>query len=421
MLKTVEGPQLKDARKQLVERVAASRYFGKSARLRDLLLYLCNRVLDDEAAEIHEPEVGHKVFGRPPDYDTTIDNIVRVHASQLRKRLEQYFAGDGRDEEWIIEIPKGNYAPVFCLRPAGDTLPPPPTDWGMRVIAALAILFAASTAWLLFVRLQGSRAASESSDKPAVRAFWSQLFKPGLPTDIVLDDATVGLYQELTGRPVSLSEYFDRSYLRKLSEPSSSGKLDPTQAEALVTRRHSSYSSAHLLWRLFQAAGPLQSQTTVYFSRDYTFRGLKSDNVILLGNASANPWMEPFQSRLGIRWAFQDKLGIYYPVDTREKPDAPSQVKIPNGPGDPREGYCTVALLPNLGETGRVLILSATGGSAANAGGDFLADEQALAHLRSMLGSQQGELPSFEALLRIKSRSSLPKDVSVVLCRRLGS
>jgi hypothetical protein len=105
-----------DERKLLAERVASSRYIKRSARLRDLLLYLTTRVLDDDAYEIHEQEVGHKVFGRPANYDTGSDNIVRVHASMLRKRLEQYFGEEGSNETVILEIPRGNYAPVFRER-----------------------------------------------------------------------------------------------------------------------------------------------------------------------------------------------------------------------------------------------------------------------------------------------------------------
>lgn len=96
------------ARRQLVARVAASRYISKSARLKELLLYLCDRVLEGSATEIHEQEVGSRVFGREPDYDTAADNIVRVNASLLRKRLEQYFATEGAAEPFVIEIPKGN-------------------------------------------------------------------------------------------------------------------------------------------------------------------------------------------------------------------------------------------------------------------------------------------------------------------------
>src|SRR5882724_526824 len=142
------GVKTAEARKLLVERVASSRHINRSARLRDLLLYLTNRVLDEDASEIHEQEVGHKVFSRTSDYDTASDNIVRVHASMLRKRLEQYFAGEGAREPVILEIPKGNYAPVFRERPepeipvAAPLEPKPQPDRRVLVFGALAVLFA---------------------------------------------------------------------------------------------------------------------------------------------------------------------------------------------------------------------------------------------------------------------------------------
>ena len=52
----------------------------------------------------------------PADYDTAADNTVRVHASMLRKRVNQYFENEGSAETLVIEIPRGNYAPVFRER-----------------------------------------------------------------------------------------------------------------------------------------------------------------------------------------------------------------------------------------------------------------------------------------------------------------
>ncbi len=438
MLKAVERPGVQEDYKSLVERVAASRFIGKSARLRDLLIYLCNRVLDDNAVGIHEQEVGHSVFGRPRDYDTTIDNIVRVHASQLRKRLAQYFSSDGAGEAWIIEIPKGNYAPVFLERTAAPISADPilaeaemplaevaggsaRSTWTLTwILAALVVLFAASTA-VLFAKWRAASSAStvaRASDKPTVGLFWSQVFRSGQPTDIVLDDATFGLFQEFTGKPMGIADYFDRSYLRKLDDLAAGSKFDSKQVNALVLRRYSSYASSHLLWRLFQAAGPLQSQSTVYFARDYGFRGIKNDNVILLGNNRSNPWIESLDNRLGIRWTFQDALGIYTPEDKLASGDA-GRYKIAADPAE-REGYFMVALLPNQGGSGKVLILAATGGSAINAGADFLMDEPSMARLRSMIPTgKAGEFPDFEGLLRFRSRSSLPKDQEILLARRL--
>ena len=47
------GVKTVDARRLLAERIASSRYVNRSARLRDMLLYLSDRVLEGEAGEIH--------------------------------------------------------------------------------------------------------------------------------------------------------------------------------------------------------------------------------------------------------------------------------------------------------------------------------------------------------------------------------
>src|SRR5579883_227574 len=88
-------PRQLDERYALVQRVVWSRGFEKSARMRDFLTYVCNRALEDPSAEIHEQEIGCAVFERAAGYDTSADNIVRVNASQVRKKLETYFAGEG--------------------------------------------------------------------------------------------------------------------------------------------------------------------------------------------------------------------------------------------------------------------------------------------------------------------------------------
>src|SRR4051794_10388909 len=106
----------------LLQRVLASRQFEKSARLREFLSYVTERVLTEPGVRIHEQEIATRVFLRLSEGAKGEDTTVRVHAYQLRKRLDEYFATDGADESLIIEIPKGNYAPVFRFRenvPAG--------------------------------------------------------------------------------------------------------------------------------------------------------------------------------------------------------------------------------------------------------------------------------------------------------------
>jgi hypothetical protein len=265
-------------------------------------------------------------------------------------------------------------------------------------LGAAALTFAASTLYLA----TRTPAATVARSGPTVRLFWSQVFPAGRATDIVLDDAALALYQELSGTTVTLSNYFDRTYLRSLPNH---------DAESIVLRRQTSVSSANLLWKLMPFTGAGKQSPTLRFARDYTFRDLRANNAVLLGNSRSNPWIEPFETKLGLRWTFDRSAGTYYPVDSWTG-DRKYQA------AETREGYCSIALVPNLGQTGNVLIVGATGGSAFNAGIDFLADEDAMRMLRSKLpGSGPGVFPAFEALIKVRGRGGLPKDATIEICR----
>ena len=89
---------------ELLQRVVNSQELKRALRLRELLLYIGTRSLKDRVPSIREQEIGAAVFGRPDDYDTNIDNIVRVNVSELRKRLDHYFQDEGADERflWVL-------------------------------------------------------------------------------------------------------------------------------------------------------------------------------------------------------------------------------------------------------------------------------------------------------------------------------
>jgi len=116
-----------DPRWQLVERVAASASFQRSKRVRDFLLFACERALEDPATPVREPEIRKAVFGRSHEPDDPDDTLVRVQASQLRKRLLVYFSTEGADETLVIDVPKGSYTPIFQERPT-----PPMPDHPLR-------------------------------------------------------------------------------------------------------------------------------------------------------------------------------------------------------------------------------------------------------------------------------------------------
>jgi hypothetical protein len=102
----------------LLERVAAASSLRRAARLREFLMFVGTQSLKLGRHDIHEQEIGETVFGRPQSYDTGQDNIVRVSATELRKRVDAYFAAEGAAEPIVFEIPRGSYLPMFRLRQA---------------------------------------------------------------------------------------------------------------------------------------------------------------------------------------------------------------------------------------------------------------------------------------------------------------
>jgi hypothetical protein len=105
-----------DPRRVLLSRIAAGTSFAKAPRLRELLLYLGESALKAPQTPLTEQQVGIAVFNRSAGYDTSSDTIVRVQASEIRKRLKHYFDSEGRQEPIVMDLPRGSYVPVFYYR-----------------------------------------------------------------------------------------------------------------------------------------------------------------------------------------------------------------------------------------------------------------------------------------------------------------
>jgi serine/threonine-protein kinase len=56
------------------------------------------RTLEGRGDHLKEYLLGVEVFGRDGAYDPRIDPVVRVEARQLRFKLTEYYATEGRDD-----------------------------------------------------------------------------------------------------------------------------------------------------------------------------------------------------------------------------------------------------------------------------------------------------------------------------------
>lgn len=115
--------------------------FRSSAQCQALLRYIVEHSLSHENEMLRERVIGINVFGRPSDYDSGNDPIVRARAAEVRKRLAQhYLHGEGASEELRIEIPPGSYRAVFATRnPSESTEVRRGTELGGGLTASSAI------------------------------------------------------------------------------------------------------------------------------------------------------------------------------------------------------------------------------------------------------------------------------------------
>ncbi|HEY2466331.1 MAG TPA: hypothetical protein VGI45_00645 [Terracidiphilus sp.] len=114
------SPEQQGLVREHLERILVSHAFAGSKRTQDFLRLVVNHALDGDLDSLKERMIGAEMFGRPVSYDTGSDSVVRVRASEARKKLALYY-GENHDTSQIrIEIPSGSYVPRFHFGVPGD-------------------------------------------------------------------------------------------------------------------------------------------------------------------------------------------------------------------------------------------------------------------------------------------------------------
>lgn len=99
--------------REQLERLLAHPAFKSSKRCPSFLRFVVENDLQADSEHLKERTLGVKVFGRDPHYDTNLDPIIRSTASEVRKRIAQYYHEPGHESELRIDLPSGSYAPQF--------------------------------------------------------------------------------------------------------------------------------------------------------------------------------------------------------------------------------------------------------------------------------------------------------------------
>ncbi len=382
----------------MLHRIASSAGFQKSQRARELLEYLGRRSLETPGHPPREHDIGVHVFGRSPGYDTAQDTLVRVQASHLRRKLDQYFEEEGKDEPLRVRLPKGSYVLQFySWQPdAGPASPGSFVDRRPRLgwLLAACFLLAALVLLLLNHRLE-ARLEAGLGPHPAVDRLWRQMFDNGHQSHLLLSDLGLLPLQDALRRHISLEQYQNRGFgalaEKEIADPvlrsaviSFFNRYPTTVADAFAARR---------LGLLFALNGlPLD----VLPARDANIQMVSAGNVILLGSRRGNPWVGIYESQLNFQTVFTEP-----PRRASFRNTNPMPGELPEYPVEwSRIGYCRVAYLGSLKAGGTALLISGTDVNSSDAGVDFITTESSVRDLGRRLGAPSGPMPHFEVLLK---------------------
>ena len=407
-----------DPRWELVERIVVSPSLIKSPRLCSILLFICELSLSGQNDEINELNIGATVFGRSRDYDPSVDGIVRSHASRLRQRLEQYFSEEGSHETIVLTIPKGGYIPVF--QPKILTLPMDTPKYAVsasvsdpavalrdlpvsaserfnrKLLWALTLALILACACIAYL-LAAPRFHRVTQQNLAVtHPLWKTFLNGDHPTLVVCSDTSLTILENLTGVDVSLADYLNGEYRTNIQPPV--GTTVRT-AQILAAHRYTSIVDTEIVSRLHRLAGVAGAGIQVRYSRDVRPNDLKNGTVILLGTQEGNPWVELFADRMNFRVVHNHQWGSFSVLDRTPRDGEFS--RYDTTVSDPSHKiYGVIALLPNLGNSGQVLMLEGTSMAGTESAADFIFDDTRLLPFLSKIRKPDGSLPYFELLLR---------------------
>ena len=436
---------LADPRWELAQRVANASNFRNCPKLRAFFLYICENGLLGRIENVREQPIGTRVFGRALDYNLNEDNIVRVEARELRKRLETYFAGEGRNEPLIIEVPKGGYVPVFKLReqppdvaePAAQApvsavvptkLKPEAFGWVPVLLGSLAVLIAAVLwlgleNWRLLRRFE-PQANTRSAAAVEDYSFYGELLgnlgaTPNRDTLLVLTNPKVVLYYGAPSNqpiPTMPGHTIPAPKELKGTFDDALNNMDQDQPFQFLRATREDYTgmgeavAAFNVGRLMQT---LQRPVRLTQGRFLNWDHVQKGDLILLGGPKINDWT--YHNIFKSNFNFEDRgIENVKPLSGEQKQYMPHA-----GPGSSVTDYGVIQMATS--PYGFNMLLMAGCSSAGSAGvGEFFSNSE---KMKSVYNRIRAVAPSkafptnWEVLVQVNVRDALPVETVAIALR----
>jgi tetratricopeptide (TPR) repeat protein len=114
--KNIDSEPSAESIQTALDAVLNSDNFINSTRLQEFLTYVVKASFDGNGNKIPAKVISEDVYKRAISSKPDNDNVVRVDAGRLRRRLEQYYLGAGKNDPVRICMDSGGYVPRFEVR-----------------------------------------------------------------------------------------------------------------------------------------------------------------------------------------------------------------------------------------------------------------------------------------------------------------
>ncbi len=366
-----------------LERLLSNSHFSQSRRFPSFLRFVIDQTLVGQTDLLKERTLGIEIFGREADYDTASDPIVRVTATEIRKRIAQYYQEPGHETELRVSLPAGSYVPQFhwppqaresglpqtALAPAPPTLVPAELlnveggpirrgrrFWRPATTVALAAVVLCATAMYLW----------HSAHRSAFDFFWGPLVNSSEPVLFCVADQS----------------HYSTITLRDAADPSRQAQLQDNLTAIIIDD----------LNPIVRVAGLLQSN-----GKKYTLKGEGATNLMDLRNgptvfigAFDNAWTLRVTDPLRYHFAVNREMTDFRIVDSTN-PGQPGWV-VNRQQQMTTNNYRDFAIVARFTDstTGKLAVVAAgvaRGGTRVAA--EYLTDPADLAQLERAAGSKK--------------------------------
>lgn len=164
----------------LLDRIERSNSLGASSTYARLLRFL---VESTQAGSIpKEQAIAEHLLGK--NFAKSDSSKIRVYIYHLRKKLDQYYENEGKEEPYVLSIPKGGYKVKISKRERNKSVPLLSSKQKYLLPTLLILLLGSLLANAIFLVFTNHR----SGDPFSHSIFWKAFFQDDKPIQVVLGD-----------------------------------------------------------------------------------------------------------------------------------------------------------------------------------------------------------------------------------------